>query len=46
MKNSLGYLLLLIAVLDLFVWIKRNKRDKEAIWNGLADILIIIYVLI
>ena len=46
MKDILGYLLCLISALDLLIWIKRDKRDREAIWNGLADMLIIIYVLI
>lgn len=46
MKTVLGIALSLIAVVDLISWMKRRKLDNEAVWNGVADVLIIAYTIL
>lgn len=45
-KNVVGIILSVIAVLDLIVWVKRKKLGGKAMINGVADILIVIYTVI
>lgn len=46
MKVVLGIGLSLMAIADLASWIKRGKIDSKAIWNSIADIIILIYTMI